>query len=131
MTHHSKEAKTLPNSPSLASYHLKCHISSPTALHSALYLRMGTPPVASGSSNCTCAVLEYGSTWSIDGEDGVSVGRTHGDPGKSQAQSTSLSLMLSLEILSPASCPPSPPHYMIFSPRAPWPQPQASVGPAS
>lgn len=68
---------TLPDLPSLASYHLKCHTSSPMALHSALYLRMGTPPVASGSSNCTCAVLEYGSTWSMDGEDGVSVERTH------------------------------------------------------
>lgn len=44
---------------------------------------MGTPPVASGSSNCTCAVLEYGSTWSMDGEDGVSVGGdTQGDPGE-------------------------------------------------
>lgn len=72
-----KEMPTLPHLPSLASYHLKCHTSSPTALHSALYLRMGTPPVASGSSNCTCAVLEYGSTWSMDGEDGVSVGRAH------------------------------------------------------
>lgn len=39
---------------------------------------MGTPPVASGSSNCTCAVLEYGSTRSMDGEDGVSV-RIHID----------------------------------------------------
>lgn len=61
------------DSPSLASYHLKCHASSLSDFHSALYLRMGTPPVASGSSNCTCAVLEYGSTRSMDGEDGVSV----------------------------------------------------------
>lgn len=60
--------------PSFASYSLECHSPSPSALHSALYLRMGTPPVASGSSNSTRAVLEYGSTLSIEGEDGVSGG---------------------------------------------------------
>lgn len=44
--------------PSLASYILACQSSSPMARHSALYRRMGTPPVASGSSNSTWAVLE-------------------------------------------------------------------------
>lgn len=51
---------------------------------------MGTPPVASGSSNCTCAVLEYGSTWSMDGEDGVSVGRTQVKAQVSFRQDTTL-----------------------------------------
>lgn len=124
----------VPHLPSLASYHLKCHTSSPTALHSALYLRMGTPPVASGSSNCTCAVLEYGSTWSMDGEDGVSVGRAHGDEGESNlVQVTThnheahLLFLFTLRILLPVSCPPSPPHNTILSEHAPCPDAQASI----
>lgn len=112
-----KEMPTLPHVPSLASYHLKCHTSSPSALHSALYLRMGTPPVASGSSNCTCAVLEYGSTWSMDGEDGVSVGgggaqmETQVSPVRSRTE-LSVTKHVShfcsfMGILSPISCPPA------------------------
>lgn len=107
-----KGVPALPRLPSLASYHLKCHTSSPTALHSALYLRMGTPPVASGSSNCTCAVLEYGSTWSMDGEDGVSAGRAQMETVVSPTRSgTALSATRRvshfLGFLSPRSCRPA------------------------
>lgn len=114
----TEKMPTLPDSPSLASYHLECHASSPIAFHSALYLRMGTPPVASGSSNCTCAVLEYGSTRSMDGEEGVSVGRTHREtqvspvwPGTiTPNHKACLSHFCSLlGILSPVPCPPGPP----------------------
>ena len=67
-----------PHSGSFASVLCACSVVYSSLWPCGLqpYLRMGTPPVASGSSNCTCAVLEYGSTWSMDGEDGVSVGKT-------------------------------------------------------
>lgn len=62
--------------------------SWPAILHSALYLRMGTPPLEAGSSNSTCAVLEYGSTWSIEGAEGTSREHTDGNTHISKHWST-------------------------------------------
>ncbi len=59
----------------LTVFHLidRCtHFPRPTALHSARYLSTGTPPVDSGSSKSTWAVLEYGCTWVMDGAEGTS-----------------------------------------------------------
>lgn len=61
----------MTDSPSSTSSSLPVH-SWPGKRHSTLYLIIGTPPIESGSSNFTTAVLEKGSTCWITGDDGTS-----------------------------------------------------------
>lgn len=104
---------------------------------SPFLLRMGTPPVASGSSNCTCAVLEYGSTWSMDGEDGVSAGRAHMETQMSPIQSrTQFAITKHISFISAHSwnlvtciLSPKPISPMILSEHAWCPDTQASISP--